>query len=239
MSRDLELQVHKSRVVNVVRVMKADEDDYRIGGYAIAFGSADETDNVGDFFTPKTDLWLKQYGGRSVLCYEHLIRGDYDRGILGEVVKMQPDDFGLWYEAKLTAEPHKVNRDGTINVEEEKEIARRQRDNVMELAEKGDLGTSTGSVNHFVRKRHVRDNVFEIERWPVVECSVTPQPAEGKLTGDVRPLKAYEGIIKKGDMNFIENAAAMYTQTGGEDAATLRLAKVRFEHYTRGEESYE
>ena len=45
---------------------------------------------------------------------------------------------------------------------------------IAELAEQGKLGWSTGSAGHVVRK--AADGM--IERWPIVEVSLTPTPAE-------------------------------------------------------------
>jgi len=49
---------------------------------------------------------------------------------------------------------------------------------IADLAARGKLGWSTGSAPHVVRK----DADGKITRWPIVEVSITPRPAEPRTT---------------------------------------------------------
>lgn len=142
----------------------------RIGGYLVIWGSPDQRDLQGEFFTPDTDLGLTWYPRRPVL-YHHGLDGSLKAAVIGVIDRLMPDDTGLWAEAQLDMRQRYVRT-------------------VQRLIDKGALGWSSGSLPHLVE---VADD-GQIKRWPIVEGSLTPAPAEPRRT-DVHTLKsAYEAL---------------------------------------------
>lgn len=112
-------------------------------------------DFVGEFFSPNTDFvlsWFKDW--ERPLLYSHGLDGDVKTEVVGRIA-VKARDKGLWMQAQLD----KAN-------EYKAEIAA--------LVEKGALGASSGSVAHLVA---TDQKSGEILRWPLIEGSLTPMPA--------------------------------------------------------------
>jgi HK97 family phage major capsid protein len=134
----------------------------RVGGYLIMFGGQDLT---GEHFTSETDLKWSGGDTRPAL-YHHGQDETLNGQELGDGWKrIKTDDIGLWVETQL-------------NLRDEYEQA------IYDLTKAGKLGLSSGSAAHMILKE---DN-GKITRWPIVEGSFTPTPAEPRTT--VLPLKA-------------------------------------------------
>jgi HK97 family phage major capsid protein len=91
-------------------------------------------------------------------------RGIAKTSLIGTIEHLQADDFGIWAEAQLDMHQHYAQA-------------------VLALVEQGALHWSSGSIAHLVQ---VADD-GHITRWPLIEGSLTPTPAEPRLT-DVRTL---------------------------------------------------
>lgn len=142
----------------------------RVGGYLVVWGSPQQRDLQGEYFTPKTDLGLGWYEQRPVL-YHHGLDGNLQAAVIGVMDTVKADQTGLWAEAQLDVRKRYVRA-------------------VMRLVDKGALGWSSGSLPHLVEV--AADG--EIKRWPIVEGSLTPTPAEPRRT-DVHTIKsAYEAL---------------------------------------------
>ncbi len=142
----------------------------RVGGYLIVWGDARTRDLQGEYFTPETELALEWYAERPVL-YHHGLDGNLKAAVIGRIDSLQPDETGLWAEAQLDLHKRYVRA-------------------VQRLIEKGVLHWSSGSLAHLVEV--TQDG--HIRRWPLVEGSLTPTPAEPRRT-DVRIIKsAYETL---------------------------------------------
>ncbi len=142
----------------------------RVGGYLVVWGSPQQRDLQGEYFTPETDLGLGWYKQRPVL-YHHGLDGNLQAAVIGVMDTVKADATGLWAEAQLDVRKRYVRA-------------------VMRLVDKGALGWSSGSLPHLVE---VAGN-GEIKRWPIVEGSLTTTPAEPRQT-DVRTIKsAYEAL---------------------------------------------
>ena len=143
--------------------------DQRIGGYLAVWGDAQHTDLEGDYFTRDTNFWLDTYKRQPVL-FNHAM-GDLPDGTsdlpanfrFGTIVKLAPDDNGLWIEAQIDEHNEWVEA-------------------VLALIEKGVLHWSSGSVPHLVKGN---DDGW-LESWPIIEGSTTPTPAEPRKTDVVR-----------------------------------------------------
>ena len=132
-------------------------------GYAVVWGGKDV---YGEQFTPKTDLGEQLIGTTPPVLYEHAMHPQIGYAVLGRVRSMTRDEIGLLVEAELDRHS--------------KYIAL-----VKQLAERGALGMSTGAPAHLVE----RDG-NTIKRWPIVEVSLTPTPAEPRTLG----VEVYEAI---------------------------------------------
>ncbi len=135
-------------------VLKSLTDDRAVvAGWGIRFGGRDL---VGDEFTAETDLALDLVPIKPVL-YDHALRDV--KGILGRVTRLEARDEGVWVEAEL-------------------ERNREYVESVLKLVEQGAVGWSSASLPHLVKREGHR-----LKRWPIVEFSLTPTPAEPRTLG--------------------------------------------------------
>ena len=142
----------------------------RIGGYLLVWGESRRKDLQGEYFTPQTDVGLDWYEQRPVL-YHHGLDGALKAAVIGAIDTLRPDEIGLWAEAQLDLHKRYVRA-------------------VQRLVDQGVLNWSSGSLPHLVEV----DSDGQIKRWPIVEGSLTPAPAEPRLT-DVQTLKsAYKSL---------------------------------------------
>jgi hypothetical protein len=112
-------------------------------------------DLEGDTFTKGTDFMLDLVPVKLVF-YDHTL-GDVKHVIGKAMAKL--DDYGIWVEAQI-------------------ERAKEYAEYVLDLVEKGLLGWSSGSVGHLIQR-----DKKSITRWPIVEFSLTPTPAEPRTVG--------------------------------------------------------
>jgi HK97 family phage major capsid protein len=149
----------------LTQVKALDGVEGRIGGYLIVWGSAQERDLHGEYFTPQTDLALDWYGVRPVL-YHHGLNGGIRTAVIGRMDTLRTDEVGLWAEAQLDLHQRYVRA-------------------VQHLVEQGALHWSSGSLAHLAEV--TPDG--QIRSWPIVEGSLTPTPAEPRHT-DVHTIKS-------------------------------------------------
>lgn len=142
----------------------------RIGGYLIVWGNPQQRDLQGEYFTPETELALDWYAQRPVL-YHHGLDGALKAAVIGTIDTLKLDTTGLWAEAQL-------------------DLRKRYVRTVLKLVENGILGWSSGSLPHLV---DVADD-GHIRRWPLIEGSLTPAPAEPRRT-DVQTIKSAYGAL--------------------------------------------
>ncbi|NPV67599.1 MAG: phage major capsid protein [Anaerolineae bacterium] len=146
-------------------------DGDRIGGYLIVWGDSAHPDLHGEYFTPETDLALDWYPRRPVL-YQHGLDGAVGPALVGVIDTLRADTTGLWAEAQLAP-----RREGLGEA-------------LRALIARGILAWSSGSLPHLVEV--AADG--RILRWPIVEGSLTPTPAEPRRTS-VRAIKdAYAAL---------------------------------------------
>lgn len=151
-------------------VKMLDAEAGRIGGYLVVWGDATQRDLQGEYFTAQTDVGLDWYDQRPVL-YHHGLDGNLKAAVIGVMDTLRQDEVGIWAEAQLDMHKRYVRA-------------------VQRLVDKGVLSWSSGSLPHLVE---VADD-GHIKRWPIVEGSLTPSPAEPRHT-DVHTLKsAYKSL---------------------------------------------
>ena len=137
----------------------------RVGGYLVVWGNPQQRDLQGEYFSPESELGLDWYDQRPVL-YHHGLDGNMKAAVIGVIDRLKADTTGVWAEAQL-------------------DLRQRYVRTVLKLVEKGILGWSSGSLPHLVDVA----NDGHIKRWPIVEGSLTPTPAEPRRT-DVHTLKS-------------------------------------------------
>lgn len=178
--------------------------DGRVGGYLVRFGNEDEKDLEGEWFTAKTYYGPANGDGADTLIHHGLpLPHDVaDPGMKAELdalaarilspMKTRRESLGIWAETVL-------------------DLADKYEALVHDIVEKGKLKWSSRSVTPLIRRK----SDGEITRWPIVEGSLTPTPAEFRGT-QVMPLKSY-----------IEALAQPGLAEGGEvaGAACLEAAK--------------
>ena len=157
----------ESRIITRVKSLDAEG---RIGGYLVVWGDDSRRDLQGEYFTPDTDLGLDWYPRRPVL-YHHGLDGELGPVMIGQIEAMQPDSTGVWVQAQL-------------------DLRNRWSRAVLDMVDSGLLGWSSGSLPHLVE---VATDGY-IRRWPVVEGSLTPSPAEPRYTDAITVKAAFEAL---------------------------------------------
>lgn len=129
----------------------------KIGGYVVIYTKADDPDLTNDFFAADTDYDMED-GDRRSGYYKHGFDPILGNSKIGSGV-LTKDDTGIWLEAQLN------ERDEYVEM-------------IMGMVEDGQLGYSTGSVSHLVRRQAVTKAVSKLTNWPIGEWSLVPNPAE-------------------------------------------------------------
>lgn len=156
-----------AKALYAVKALGAD----RIGGYAVLWGDRTRKDLTGEYFTPQTaDLVnILKAVGRLPVLYHHAMDGAAQTTVIAVADTMREDEVGLWYEAQL-------------------DMANKYRQAVGDLIYKAALGTSSGTLPG---ARQVAPD-GAITRWPIVELSLTPTPAEPRMLA--RPVAEIKAI---------------------------------------------
>lgn len=129
----------------------------KVAGLLVRYGSPDDTDAEGEYFTKATDFDFED-GDPVTIYYHHGLDPVLKRRKLGKAT-MRRDDVGIWVEGQLN-----------LRDEYEKQI--------YAMAEKGKLGWSSGTAGHLVDRMPSGKSVM-ITAWPLgKDASLTPTPAE-------------------------------------------------------------
>lgn len=143
----------------------------RVGGYAMLWGDEDSKDLHEEFFTPATKDTTVIFDELGVLPFivHHASDDGVEKFIGGAVDVLEPDDIGMWFEAKT------------------KEF-QAYRQYVKPLIDEQMAYTSTGTLP--AAKRVKKSG--EITRWPIGEISATWTPAEWRmLEHPISEVKSY------------------------------------------------
>lgn len=135
-----------------------DGQGLKVGGYLVTFGSPEQTDLYGDFFTKDTDFDFVD-GEKTAVYFNHRLPvKTRDGGFM--VVKTK---IG---EGTLTKDDKGVLIDAILYEREQYESA---------LAA---LGWSSGTADHLVETESIGGKTW-IKAWPLkLDASITPRPAE-------------------------------------------------------------
>lgn len=129
-----------------------------VEGYVLTWGNPHDRDLEGEYFTPDTELCFDWFTERPAL-YHHGMDKTLGIKTIGAIKKYEPDNLGLWVQAQLRMQD---------------DYARA----VYGMTGTKDFGWSSGSVEHLVQigpNGHIR-------RWPWIEGSITPAPAQPSKT---------------------------------------------------------
>ena len=173
---------------------------HRIGAYGVLWGHAGQPDLTGEYFTPDTaelDVFFKSLG-KLPLLYHHAGDTALKTEVIGTVDVLAADDTGMWYEAQLA-------------------LAGKYRQVIQDLIDRQALGTSTGTLPR-ARKAAVDGR---IERWPIVEISLTPTPAEPRTLID-RPVAAIKAAYHAIGLEFPDEELL---DTGAEEAQSAAKSR--------------
>lgn len=114
----------------------------------------------GEFFSARTAFELEWFGDwQRPLLYHHGLDPEIKTAVVGRI-KVTPTDAGLWMQAQLDS-------------------AHEYAAAVAGLVDSGTMGLSSGSVGHLVE---TDAKSGEIKRWPLIEGSLTPTPANPEAT---------------------------------------------------------
>lgn len=198
-----------STMLNFLKTADGSLDEDKIGGHAVLWGNRNLRDLHGEWFTQKTQSLLKffkMFGDQLPMLYRHGLDPTLSDTMIGTIYKMVPDDKGIWIEAELNK-------------------ASQYRAWVRDLVRKGALGMSSGTLPHLMKKA----TSGEILKWPIVEVSALPDPAEPRGT-DLSLLhftnfKAISGAIKALNVPFSAYEELGLLEEGSQDATDKTAAK--------------
>ena len=197
--------------------------DGKIGGYLVRFSTEEDPDLTGDFFTKSTYFGPRNGDGVDMLFHHGIPLKSGLEGLadyLFKPVKAMKDEVGIWVEAVLDAR-------------NEYEKA------VLDLAVSGKLGWSSGTAKHLIRK----DERGEIRRWPIIEASLTPTPAEPRNGASaIKSLEEFlsesgepEGIKAAFEAATTERTFEKALRDAGHSRKTSELITGRAKAIFRGE----
>lgn len=180
--------------MDAVKFVKGSTD--QIEGLAIPFGGpVNGRDLEGEMFTKDTDLALDWFPHGRPALYDHGKDRDVGLEVIGRQIKAIKTDAGVWAITQL-------NR------------AHRYAEFISDLVSDGKLYHSSGSMAHLIQRTG-----GVIKRWPWVELSFTPTPANFyAITGH----KAAEAHIKSLGLEVPEAI-----KTGADDDARIRAMAER------------
>lgn len=179
----------------------------RLRHYAVLWGNAKQRDLYGEWFTPQTQDMQTIFKaiGKLPLLYHHAMDNTLKTDVVGVVDKMGTDEIGLWVESQM-------------------DMANRYRTAIEQMVENKHLGTSSGTLPG-ARKVSPEG---EIERWAIVEVSLTPTPAEPGLVRQhpVALVKAaYDELgLPEPDEVLTQDSGAEEARRREQDVERERLA---------------
>ena len=155
---------------NAGGILKSVGDGGTYGAMCVRFGSEDEPDMTGEWFDEFTDFAFKSAEIHVPSLFNHGIPVG-----TGAAAKRFAD--AVFPEATIERVDNGLF--GTIKLSPADPL----QSAVARMIENGALRFSSGSTTQFARRQLGR-----ITRWPIVELSVTPRPAEPRLP-KIRPLQ--------------------------------------------------
>lgn len=173
----------------------------RIGGYGILWGDENSRDLHGEYFTSETEdiLAIFKTMGKIPYIVEHAADDAVKSFVAAEVDVMEPDETGLWWEAKIL--DHQAYRNY-----------------VRPLIQREALYSSSGTLPAAKRV----DPNGKITRWPVAEMTGTVTPAEWRMLE--KPIEEIQGHYKSIGLKFLDETSDEESETEGQGIEKMRLS---------------
>jgi starvation-inducible DNA-binding protein len=157
-----------------LKYLALEDGSLQIEGVGIPFGGPVRGKDLhGQYFSTKTDFaWDLIPDGQRPLLYQHGLDNTLKTAVIGRWAVKRVDDRGVWVQAQLNAHAEYI-------------------DEIKDLLDADSLGLSSATMGHLVK---VSAKTGEILRWPVVELSLTPNPANPaayvvKSAAEVAPVE--------------------------------------------------
>lgn len=155
----------------------------RFGGYGVVYGSDQQRDTDGEYFTKDTNYALDWFDKRP-LIYAHGLDQSVKTMPFGVVDTLKQDDVGLYAEGAFI-DPDTVKEWG----QEQRKIHRWYMGEIKRMMNEGILYYSSGSVKHLVTAVDGR-----IDDWPIIELSMTPAPAFPPIYSKTTTIQAFKSL---------------------------------------------
>lgn len=193
------------------------------GGHVVLFGSPDEKDLYGDFFTNGTDFDLYDEQ-KSAVYYQHGYDYHFKSEVLGRAT-LGTDDLGIWIDAQVQI------RDDYLAA-------------LDQMIADGMMGWSSGTASHLVQYGGRVGKAFWIKRWPLgLDASITPSPADPRQSvhtlkslmdewkqkykvseeSESEPARFYSFYEFKSKLPIVVKAESEDTVTSGESAELVSI----------------
>lgn len=185
------------RTAQPVRMMGSDGNNlYRC--YGVLFGTPEDKDLYGTYFTRDTNYYLDWYTNRPWL-YHHTMNPAFAEMRdfkIGQWIDVDMDDTGVFFIGELDA-------------------SHRYWEAVKQLIAEGVLYPSTGTLSYVARiaeDGHVED-------WPIVEVSSTPQPGEWRMGSYPISSEAQRALQTLGgfDMGLKDKLTGLFSRAVEEE----------------------
>lgn len=160
-----------------IKALREEDGGVVVGGYLCLFGSPEQKDLGGDYFTPKTETWIDVY--KSVPClFHHGLDDTVGLAVVGRRVKAIKDEIGVFVEDWL-------------------DKSKKYWAFVKPLLEAEALYYSPGSAAHLVK----REKDGELKAFPIVEDTMTPVPMQHRLV----PIEQIKTLYKDAGLELPDN----------------------------------
>jgi hypothetical protein len=181
----------------------------RVGSYAVLWGTEDRRDLTEEYFDKSTEELTAVFDavGRLPFIYHHGLDEEVKTKVIGVVDTLTPDSIGLWYEAQL-------------KMADEYDTA------IKQMFDDKRLKTSSQT---FAVARRVNSKSGHIERWPIVEITATPAPAEHRMPA-IEVLKSAYDEIGSDFGEFLKRYSEDKTQGAEKARALLSIQRLRLEN---------
>lgn len=140
--------------MNGLTIKEFTEDTITVGGYGVIFGGHDLE---GDTFTKDTDFMF-DYAPNKIGLWSHN-KDTTVKGKIGQVTNYYVDEVGVWFDMQLQQSNKYIGA-------------------IKRLIDQGVLGYSTGAFPQLIKREG-----GVIKSWPILEVSITPNPAEPRTLG--------------------------------------------------------
>lgn len=169
------------------------EDEGIIGGWGAPYGGPlMGKDLTGEYFSPNTNFCLDWYTARPVL-YQHGLDATKGIEVCGTQTKAEIRNAGLWVECQLNK-------------------SQKYWEQIKSMITQGLLFFSSGASPHLVEKK----STGEITRWPTIEFTLTPTPANPLATIDsLKAVAIPDEALKFDESDHPRDSDGKFTSGGG------------------------